>query len=85
MAVKDYCKKFWGLNPCCSGIWSLTQVKYSRAVPLWGLNPCCSGIWSLTNHMRLTIASAEGLNPCCSGIWSLTWTIKPPITEDNQS
>ena len=61
------------LNPCCSGIWSLTwSCLKSTIMANSSLNPCCSGIWSLTRFQRLPSPLQVGLNPCCSGIWSLT-------------
>ncbi len=44
---KDGNKK--GLNPCCAGLWSLTESPMElREQHTEGLNPCCAGLWSLT-------------------------------------
>ncbi len=37
------------LNPCCNGIWSLTEEFENWNISKGSsLNPCCNGIWSLT-------------------------------------
>ena len=37
-----------GLNPCCSGRWSRTNLISSMPIMRLRLNPCCSGRWSRT-------------------------------------
>ena len=46
------------LNPCCNGIWSLTNFEFLFASSLVkGLNPCCNGIWSLTGVAKLVYSA----------------------------
>ena len=41
------------LNPCCAGLWSLTDKEVRlRWELLKSLNPCCAGLWSLTLRLR---------------------------------
>ena len=64
--------RFWCLNPCSNGIWSLTLSAASAFIILQCLNPCSNGIWSLTFYKERAQESGIGLNPCSNGIWSLT-------------
>ena len=59
------------LNPCCSGICSLSQIYLNIKIRLSCLNPCCSGICSLRVKWFYCSNRRNGLNPCCSGICSL--------------
>ena len=38
-----------GLNPCCNGIYSMSQYEYLHGPADMGLNPCCNGIYSMRN------------------------------------
>ena len=58
------------LNPCFSGICSLSNRMYPDELRE-SLNPCFSGICSLRKRIRAPIRTWCSLNPCFSGICSL--------------
>ncbi len=41
-----------GLNPCCNGRWSRTQIIYTYENYNSCLNPCCNGRWSRTRPYK---------------------------------
>ena len=41
-------KSVEGLNPCCNGRWSRTNILVFLHLKVIGLNPCCNGRWSRT-------------------------------------
>ena len=38
------------LNPCCNGIYSMSNVTLSMVATRTCLNPCCNGIYSMRNN-----------------------------------
>ena len=62
-----------GLNPCFSGLYSLTlRMQHPPAMGEVGLNPCFSGLYYLTIDMNLIDNDDISLNPCFSGLYYLT-------------
>ena len=63
-----------GLNPCCSGQWSRTQLIdpiSNTDLTVLILVVVDNGLVHKDNG-EFTVA-LTGLNPCCSGQWSRTW------------
>ena len=61
------------LNPCYSGICSVSRGENPRQVHLpEGLNPCYSGICSVSWGEQYVCPNCGGLNPCYSGICSVS-------------
>ena len=43
-----FLKSAKGLNPCCNGIYSMSNFSYQKKYGIISLNPCCNGIYSMS-------------------------------------
>ena len=70
-ARRTCCRIQWCLNPCCNGIYSMSQLLCVSWI-FTRLNPCCNGIYSMRRTSSVKEVLSLCLNPCCNGIYSMS-------------
>ena len=64
-----------GLNPCCNGRYSMSNLAVLYTDNEFSLNPCCNGRYSMSLENGV-FRVIDGLNPCCNGRYSMSTFLK---------